>query len=1106
MDQNEIVKILRSCLISCKGGVKLDNLKADYHMITGESLPYRNFGFSSIEAFIRNISDITVTSRNGELYVDAVPSRTTAHLTKLISHQVQRRKTRRKPQAKKWSPHRYTPRGYLPGFKNYTPQPAKYTNPNPPQPFTRSTPGKSNLYTDFSRPTPLMENIVQCPFPLPRNNEKPRFALDTPQVSPSKRLRDKANPNVPSWTSHQSFNKPKTFDEGPGTEISSPKAVPQQQPVISSKPKTGEQKPSKLSDRLKITFPLPTNNNGHAYTPVIPPSVPQVPQFVHLQRGTCPVNDPRKELIARANALDLQLPMYKMYTKKERSNPTKITIYASVKVGAHTFHTFPEDARSEEEAEKIAARLALTNLAKESSSPEVTTVDVKLVKERILMIITRHHSGVFMHQLPAYYNEQYGEALPSDWQRIIEECADINKEKGVGNSTILCRSDPTAKRPEVYSPSHEAHHEISSISSEKIRLSPIGPVAPDKLKIPEATLWNVYPTCVISTVEVWVRLVDDDYNDNFIDMTNEMAEYYRQMKESVPTSTCAIGDFYAIFEDEDWHRVQCIDFEPNDGLATVHFIDEGYEDQYKCDVLLPLDKKFCVLPAQAVRVALQGLEELRDYSQQTIAEIENQLMERVFCVKVHSIAADEEGTYAVVSFFDTSGEDDIDVNNILFEKIMDNIAATSKSNAGQFVELYVTNIDEHGKVYAQLNSVARTCLLNLMNNEMMAQIPRNVLMSSAVRAIDFTKMYFVQLDSQWYRARVTDVQNESLITVFLVDLGRTVTALRANLLHMDKISKVLQSIPPQATQVFLHNIDQSMYGERFVVRFNELVSDTDLLIAKVVRVTTSGVPVVQIFKRVQPSNMLASINESLIHDEELTKSNEDGNNNIKPKKRLERKNSRILESGKLNPPMISDIGQYFDVHVSLAAHPGHFIVQPLDSMGSMKTMMRELQKCCDAYEGPELESVGEGKLYAGKCMDNYWYRVYVTNIINDNMISVYFCDFGDVTIVQRSRLQPLKSEFLELPYQAVKAKLVGIQPMNTDWTVEDCVRFRDLVLCKNFVSIVVESMFDHLSPVNGTVLGLRLIDVSTDKDIFIDKMLVEENRAKCIEGESIPLS
>lgn len=33
MDQNEIVKILRSCLISCKGGVKLENLKGMHEII-----------------------------------------------------------------------------------------------------------------------------------------------------------------------------------------------------------------------------------------------------------------------------------------------------------------------------------------------------------------------------------------------------------------------------------------------------------------------------------------------------------------------------------------------------------------------------------------------------------------------------------------------------------------------------------------------------------------------------------------------------------------------------------------------------------------------------------------------------------------------------------------------------------------------------------------------------------------------------------------------------------------------------------------------------------------------------------------------------------------
>jgi len=72
--------------------------------------------------------------------------------------------------------------------------------------------------------------------------------------------------------------------------------------------------------------------------------------------------------------------------------------------------------------------------------------------------------------------------------------------------------------------------------------------------------------------------------------------------------------------------------------------------------------------------------------------------------------------------------------------------------------------------------------------------------------------------------------------------------------------------------------------------------------------------------------------------------------------------------------------------------------------------------------------------------------------------------------------------------------------VNTDWSVGDCVRFKDLVLDKDFVSIVTESVFDNFSPANGTVLGLQLIDVSTDKDIYINKLLVEEKRAKYIDG------
>jgi len=55
----------------------------------------------------------------------------------------------------------------------------------------------------------------------------------------------------------------------------------------------------------------------------------------------------------------------------------------------------------------------------------------------------------------------------------------------------------------------------------------------------------------------------------------------------------------------------------------------------------------------------------------------------------------------------------------------------------------------------------------------------------------------------------------------------------------------------------------------------------------------------------------------------------------------------------------------------------------------------------------------------------YFYSVCVSNVINDNMVSVYFCDYGDVSVLPLDKLQPLIDQFKELPYQAIKAKLAG---------------------------------------------------------------------------------
>ncbi|XP_039303935.1 tudor domain-containing protein 7 isoform X2 [Solenopsis invicta] len=787
----------------------------------------------------------------------------------------------------------------------------------------------------------------------------------------------------------------------------------------------------------------------------------------------------RKELKIHANVSKLLLPISTTYTNEEKN--AKINICATVKIGVQIFEkSYSVNAATKEEAEKIVACKVLESLAEELSNLKVTTVDTELVKRRILNIVTEYQSGVFMHLLPDFYYVQYGEALPHNWRKIINDCIGITQKKGFGDSTILYLNSPTLKQSESNS---TLSFKISSKnifpSNKNIKLNSIRSVAPDILAIPDTATWIVCATCIINTVEIW---------DKFVDMTNEMMRHYDQMSERISPAICVRNDFYVVLKENYWRRVQCIDFNDETRMATVFFIDEGLVEQYKPDVLHPMDKKFFVLPRQAIRVGLYGLKHFRDYDQIVPVIKDYLLIDRTFDVIVRGRNADEYGSYVTVTFYDTSTHEDININQILADKILENFNVAIKMRPGQLIELYATHIDEQGKVYAQLNLVAKT----ILNSE---NISTNN--ATVVEGITFTKTYLAKWNSQWYRARAIDIfEQQGEVALFLIDVGRTVRISRNNLFNMDKASQILQYIPQQAMQIFLHNVDEWKY--RRLTRFRELVSDTDLLVAKIVKFSTTGVPVVELFKRIGPSNTLVSINASLIYEDKLSKINKDGNNINKPKKC--RENSRASEFvEKLNPPVISDIGQYFDVHVTLVLSPGYFIVQPLNNVNELRGMMNDLQNCYEMNDDLPLEYINEGKLYAGKYRLK-WYRVYVTHVYNNTVVSVYFCDYGNEKVISSENLRPLRSKFLKLPYQAIRAKLVGIKPINVDWTMDDCIKFKDLVFGKNFVSIIHHSSFTNLLPVNGTILSLRLIGVSTEKVIFIDKLLVEEGRATYIEG------
>lgn len=58
-----------------------------------------------------------------------------------------------------------------------------------------------------------------------------------------------------------------------------------------------------------------------------------------------------------------------------------------------------------------------------------------------------------------------------------------------------------------------------------------------------------------------------------------------------------------------------------------------------------------------------------------------------------------------------------------------------------------------------------------------------------------------------------------------------------------------------------------------------------------------------------------------------------------------------------------------------------------------------------------------------KWRTNAFYRTSVIKVIHSGSISVFYCDFGYYANLTLQQLIPLDVQFLELPYQAIKAKL-----------------------------------------------------------------------------------
>ncbi|XP_077300196.1 uncharacterized protein LOC143920996 [Arctopsyche grandis] len=78
----EVRSTVLSCIISQKGGIPLAHLNDDYKLFTGRSIPFRELGFKTLEAFLNSLKEVSITSG-----VVRASSARTANLEALINKQ-----------------------------------------------------------------------------------------------------------------------------------------------------------------------------------------------------------------------------------------------------------------------------------------------------------------------------------------------------------------------------------------------------------------------------------------------------------------------------------------------------------------------------------------------------------------------------------------------------------------------------------------------------------------------------------------------------------------------------------------------------------------------------------------------------------------------------------------------------------------------------------------------------------------------------------------------------------------------------------------------------------------------------------------------------------
>uniref|UniRef100_A0AAR2KP21 Tudor domain-containing protein 7B n=1 Tax=Pygocentrus nattereri TaxID=42514 RepID=A0AAR2KP21_PYGNA len=729
-----------------------------------------------------------------------------------------------------------------------------------------------------------------------------------------------------------------------------------------------------------------------------------------------------------------------------------------------------------------APRTPPTSTSSPPASPTAVSADVK---QKLGELLLKYSSGLWAHALPKLYQDTYKTKLPDYVLDNLPLLSDI--------CTIDYPMPDNPKRAILYVKAAEDENcnreDLADMKAREEAGRRLSSQAVPPLLIPREEYPSVLVVEANSTNSVVLRYIGEGYSKAQEKLEDDMKDYYAQDNTKKPLVSPSSGQLTAVHAEEEEEILRAQVCEVMSDKVKVYYVDHGFSEIIIKSKLLELHEKFFRLPFQATKCKLAGLE---PFSQEpaVLKKFDSMASGKILLAEIL-----ERDDIPLMVLYDTSQDDDVNINAACLKALQDKSLESPLQVNSAYMNVNVTSVCSDGTFCCQLPSRGLS-KLNEILEKTETYFHSQVTSESLVSRPFCGKSCLARYKGKWSRVEITNLHGTRVLDILFVDLGVQASVEVIELREIPPpFLRDLISIPPQAVKCCLADLSVSVgsWTPDAVQWLRDTAlhcNDCSLKIAKVEE--SKRLAHVYLFTSKNFHDPSRSLNRQLA-DSDLWKHQKDvfltSTGTSSPSSNGGGKAPQITPPGSLALPPVLElppVGQNMDIYVSVACHPGHFVLQPWQDMYKLVVLMGEMILYYNKTEEKPLK-VEKNQVYAAK-VENNWHRVLVKGVLTNGLVSVYELDYGKHELVSCTLLRPLIQEFCQLPFQGITAQLAGVKPRQ--WSEEASIVFRNHVEKKPLVA-QLDSVQEAAHPWDRKVT-VFLVDTSQeDRDIWVHDIMAE---------------